>query len=133
MARIVNVIYKPHLATYKAYEDTEYRCTIVCEYKVVIETDDKEIFVASILDDLDLEGIELDELIEHLKKDGGLEDEWVPFYRAVGVEDMNNFINGQIEQGDTPLDALFGILSNIRESGALCTDEVKELINKIQL
>ena len=133
MARIVNVIYKPHLATYKAYENTEYRCTIVCEYKVVIETDDKEIFVASILDDLDLEGIELDELIEHLKKDGGLEDEWVPFYRAVGVEDMNNFINGQIEQGDTPLDALIGTLSNIRESGALCTDEVKELINKIQL
>ena len=133
MARIVNVIYKPHLATYKAYENTEYRCTIVCEYKVVIETDDKEIFVASIFDDLDLEGIELDELIEHLKKDGGLEDEWVPFYRAVGVEDMNNFINGQIEQGDTPLDALFGTLSDIRESGALCTDEVKELINKIQL
>ena len=133
MARIVNVIYKPHLATYKAYENTEYRCTIVCEYKVVIETDDKEIFVASISDDLDLEGIKLDELIEHLKKDGGLEDEWVPFYRAVGVEDMNNFINGQIEQGDTPLDALIGTLSNIRESGALCTDEVKELINKIQL
>ena len=133
MARIVNVIYKPHLATYKAYENTEYRCTIVCEYKVVIETDDKEIFVASILDDLDLEGIELDELIEHLKNDGGLEDEWGPFDRAVGVEDMNNFINGQIEQGDTPLDALIGTLSNIRESGALCTDEVKELINKIQL
>ena len=133
MARIVNVIYKPHLATYKAYENSEYRCTIVCEYKVVIETDDKEIFVASILDDLYLEGIELDELIEHLKKDGGLEDEWVPFYRAVGVEDMNNFINGQIEQGDTPLDALIGTLSDIRESGALCTDEVKELINKIQL
>ena len=133
MARIVNVIYKPHLATYKAYENTEYRCTIVCEYKVVIETDDKEIFVASISDDLDLEGIKLDELIEHLKKDGGLEDEWVPFYRAVGVEDMNNFINGQIEQGDTPLDALIGTLSDIRESGALCTDEVKELINKIQL
>ena len=133
MARIVNVIYKPHLATYKAYENTEYRCTIVCEYKVVIETDDKEIFVASISDDFDLEGIELDELIEHLKKDGGLEDEWVPFYRAVGVEDMNNFINGQIEQGDTPLDALIGTLSDIRESGALCTDEVKELINKIQL
>lgn len=133
MARIVNVIYKPHLATYKAYENTEYRCTIVCEYKVVIETDDKEIFVASISDDFVLEGIELDEIIEHLKKDGGLEDEWVPFYRAVGVEDMNNFINGQIEQGDTPLDALIGTLSNIRESGALCTDEVKELINKIQL
>ena len=133
MARIVNVIYKPHLATYKAYENTEYRCTIVCEYKVVIETDDKEIFVASISDDLDLEGIELDELIEHLKKDRGLEDEWVPFYRAVGVEDMNNFINGQIEQGDTPLDALIGTLSDIRESGALCTDEVKELINKIRL
>ena len=133
MARIVNVIYKPHLATYKAYENSEYRCTIVCEYKIVIETDDKEIFVASISDDFDLEGIELDELIEHLKKDGGLKDEWVPFYRAVGVEDMNNFINGQIEQGDTPLDALIGTLSDIRESGALCTDEVKELINKIQL
>ena len=133
MARIVNVIYKPHLATYKAYENTEYRCTGVCDYKVIVETNDEGIFVASISDDFDLEGIELDELIEHLKKDGGLEDEWVPFYRAVGVEDMNNFINGQIEQGDTPLDALIGTLSDIRESGALCTDEVKKLINEIKL
>ena len=133
MARIINVIYKPHLVTYKAYNDSKYRCTNVCDYKVIVETNDEGIFVASISDDLDLEGIELDELIEHLKKDGGLEDEWVPFYRAVGVEDMNNFINGQIEQGDTPLDALIGTLSDIRKSGALCTDEVKELINKIRL
>ena len=133
MARIINVIYKPHLVTYKAYNDSKYRCTSVCDYKVIVETNDEGIFVASISDDFDLEGIELDELIEHLKKDGGLEDEWVPFDRAVGVEDMNNFINGQIEQGDTPLDALIGTLSDIRESGALCTDEVKELINKIQL
>ena len=133
MARIINVIYKPHLVTYKAYNDSKYRCTSVCDYKVIIETNDEGIFVASISDDLDLGGIELDELIEHLKKDGGLEDEWVPFYRAVGVEDMNNFINGQIEQGETPLDALIGTLSDIRESGALCTYEVKELLNKIQL
>jgi hypothetical protein len=133
MARIISVIYKPHLATYKAYENTEYRCTIVCEYKVIIETDDKEIFVASILDDSELQDIELDKLIEHLKKDGGLEDEWVPTNRCVGVDDINCFINGHIEVGDTPLDALFGTLSNIRESGALCTDEVKELLNEIQL
>ena len=133
MARIVNVIYKPHLATYKAYENTECRCTIVCEYKVVIETDEKEIFVASILDDSELENIELDKLIEHLKKDGGMEDEWVPTNHCVGVDDINDFINGHIEAGDTPLDALFGTLSDIRESGALCTNEVKELLNKIQL
>lgn len=133
MARIISVIYNPHLATYKAYKNAEYRCTIVCQYKVVIETNDKEIFVASILDDSELQDIELDKLIEHLKKDGGMEDEWVPTNRCVGVDDINCFINGHIESGDTPLDALIGTLSHIRESGALCTDKVKELINKIQL
>lgn len=133
MARIISVIYKPHLATIKAYEETEYRCTTVCEYKVIIETDDKEIFVASIMNDLDLQDIELDKLIEHLKKDGGMEDECVSFNRCVGVNDINNFINGSIEQGDTPLEALIGTLGDIRESGAICTDEVKELLNKIQL
>ena len=133
MARIVNVIYKPHLATFKAYDGAEHRCTIVCEYKVVIETDEKEIFVASILDDSELQDIELDKLIEHLKKDGGMEDEWVAFNVPVKVSDLNYFISGGMEQGNTPLDALLGTLSDIRESGALCTDEVKELINKIQL
>lgn len=133
MARIISVLYKPHLVTYKAYEKTEYRCTTVCEYKVIIETDDKEIFVASIMNDSDLQEIELDKLIEHIEKDGGLEDEWVPFNRAVGVDDINCFINGGIETGETPLDALIGTLSDIRESGAICTDEVKKLINEIKL
>jgi hypothetical protein len=100
---------------------------------MIIEADDKEIWVLSMMDDLDLEETELDERIESIKKGGSLNEERIPFERPVKVDDINEFIFGNIEQGDTPLDALFDTLSDIRESGALCTDEVKELLNKIQL
>ena len=133
MARIINVIYKPHLVTYKACENSKHLCVGVCNYKMIIETDDKEIWVLSMMDDLDLEETELDKRIESIKKGGSLNEERIPFERPVKVDDINEFIFGNIEQGDTPLDALFDTLSDIRESGALCTDEVKELLNKIQL
>ena len=133
MARIVNVIYKPHFATYKAYDNSDFRCCTMCDYKVIIEIDNGCLLVASILDEACLEEIELDELVEHLSKGGEDEDEYYPFNRAVRISDINNFINGFIEEGEEPLGALSRVLQDIRESGVRCTDEVKELINKIQL
>jgi hypothetical protein len=105
----------------------------MCDYKVIIEIDNGCLLVASILDEACLEEIELDELVEHLSKGGEDEDEYYPFNRAVGISDINNFINGFIEEGEEPLGALSRVLQDIRESGVRCTDEVKELINKIQL
>lgn len=133
MARIVNVIYKPHLATYKAYDNSDFRCCTMCDYKVVIEKDNGRLLVASILDDACLQEIDLDQLVERLSKKGEDEDEFYPFIGAVCVSDVNKFINGFIEEGDEPLEALSRALKDIRESGVWCTDEVKELINKIQL
>jgi hypothetical protein len=105
----------------------------MCDYKVVIEKDNEGLLVASILDESGLEEIDLEELVEHLSKGGENEDEFYPFNRAVRVSDVNSFINGFIEEGDQPLSALSRVLQDIRESGVRCTDEVKELINKIQL
>ena len=133
MARIVNVIYKPHLATYKAYDNSDFRCCTMCDYKVIIEESNGCLLVASILDEACLEEIDLDELVEHLSKGGEDEDEFYPFNRAVGISDINNFINGFIEEGDQPLSALSRVLQDIRKSGVWCTDEVKKLINEIKL
>ena len=132
MARIVNVIYKPHLVTYKAYDSSDYRCCGICDYKVVIEKDNGRLLVASIMDDACLREIDLEQLIEHLSKKGKDEDEFYPFIRAVCISDINNFINGFIEQGDEPLEALSKVLRDIRESGVWCTDEVKEILEQIK-
>ena len=106
MARILNVIYKPHLATYKAYDNSDFRCCTMCDYKVVIEKDNGRLLVASILDDACLQEIDLDQLVERLSKKGEDEDEFYPFIGAVCVSDVNKFINGFIEEGDEPLEAL---------------------------
>ena len=132
MARIVNVIYKPHLATYKAYDNSDFRCCSMCDYKVIIEESNGCLLVASILDEACLKEIDLDELVEHLLKGGEDEDEFYPFNRAVGISDINNFINGSIEEGDKPLSALSKVLQDIRESGVRCTDEVKEILEQIK-
>lgn len=132
MARIVNVIYKPHFATYKAYDNSDFRCCTMCDYKVIIEENNGCLLVASILDEACLEEIDLDELVEHLSKGGEDEDEFYPFNRAVGISDINNFINGFIEEGNQPLSALSRVLQDIRESGVRCTDEVKEILEQIK-
>ncbi len=132
MARIVNVIYKPHLVTYKAYDSSDYRCCGICDYKVVIEKDNGRLLVASIMDDACLREIDLEQLVERLSKKGENEDEFYPFIGAVYVSDINKFINGLIEQGHEPLEALSRVLQEIRESGVWCTDEVKEILEQIK-
>ena len=85
MARIINVIHLPHLVSYKAFKDSKYRCCTVCNYKVMIETDDGRILAASALDDFDLKDFDIDEAVRKLSdiKQSGTKEvcgETVPLY-----------------------------------------------------
>ncbi len=121
------------MVTFQAYKDTDYRCCTVCDYKVVIETDKGTMITASVMDDSDLASFNINEAITKISDTSKKQDWFYPQELAVGIDDINNFINGGIEQGDTPLGAFKSVLSDIRESGCQCTNEVKELLNMIQL
>ena len=133
MKRIVNVIYKPHLVTFRAYEETDYRCCTVCDYKVVVDTGEGELLVASVMDDTDLRGFDIDEAIKKIQDNTKKQDWFYPQELAVGINDINNFINGDIEQGSTPLEAIQRTFDAIRKSNCICTKEVDELLRKIDL
>ena len=102
MARIVNVIYKPHLCTYKAYDNSDYRCPTVCDYKMVIESQG-HLYMASVLDDDDLRDFDIDEFFCNVAENGDL---WYPFQGLITEDTVNNYLNGLIETGEKPLQAL---------------------------
>ena len=133
MKRIVNVIYKPHLVTFRAYEETDYRCCAVCDYKVIIETDEGKLLTASMMDDSDLAGFNIDEAIMKIQDRSKEQDWFYPQEMALGIADVNNFINGDIEQGSEPIESFRNVLRYIRESGCICTKEVMELLENVRL
>ena len=129
MTRIVNVIYRPHLCTYLGYEDTQYQCCIVCEFMVAVERSTGELIVASVLDERDLREFNAYTFEEEYDKEKMRGDIWYPFDGLVTIEKVNSFINGRIETGSEPLDALHDTFSDIRRSEANCSEEVKKLID----
>lgn len=136
MARIVNVIKDKHLVTYKCYSESEHRCCGVCNYKVFVETDEGELLIASEWDDSSLLDFNIEEFVERWKKSDWEQKEDIayPFNRTIEVEDINDFILGEIESlTENAFDAFFSVTQKIRESGVCCSNEVEEILKKIQL
>lgn len=132
MSRIVNVIYKPHLATFKAYDDAENKCCVICDYKVIIETDDRRILIASVMDDCDLKGFDIDDTIKNLED--GNQCIFRPVQHRIDINELNDFLEGEIDEGSNkPIEAFRYVLDTIRESGCLCNDEVKKLLENVKL
>ena len=132
MARIVNMIYKPHLASFKAYDDAENKCCVICDYKVVMETDDGRLLIASVMDDSDLMGFRIDEAIKNLED--GNQCIFRPVQHRVGINEVNDFLKAELMEGSNkPIEAYRYVLDTIRESGCLCTDEVKKLLENVKL
>ena len=129
MAKIVNVIYRPHLATFKAYMESEYRCCCVCDYEVIVQKDDGSLLSSSVMNIDTLREFDLDECVTKLSKDGENEDWCYPFYQRIYTSDVNNFINGYIESGYKPLEAFRNVLMAIRQTGCLCSEDVKQMID----
>ena len=131
MVRIVTIIEKPHLATYKPDRYMHRSCTI-CRYKIIIEDDEttEGLLVASVLDE---EGIEYFNAEDYYNKreandyrtDG---DFFYPFSHRVKMWDVEEFIQGKMEDGWEPEKARRFVLSDIAESGINCDDDVREMI-----
>ena len=131
MARIVNVIYRPHLVSYKAYEETDYRCCAVCDYKVVIETDDGQLLTASVMDDCCLREFNIEEAIRKISDETQNQDFFYPFELCVGEKDFDSFVNGHIEEGEKAIEAFLRIVFNLRQTNHNITNSLREQLNRL--
>ena len=131
MARIVNVIYRPHLVSYRAYEETDYRCCSVCDYKVVIETDDGQLLTVSVLDDCCLHEFDIEEAIRKASDKTQNQDFFYPFEQCVDEKDFDSFVNGQIETGSKAIEAFFDTVSDLHKTNHNITDSLHEQLNRL--
>lgn len=129
MARIVSVIYRPHLVSYKAYEETDYRCCAVCDYKVIIETDDGQLLTASVMDDSGLREFDVEEAIRKVSDKTQNQDFFYPFKQWVGEEDFDSFVNGYIEAGNKAIEAFSSTVSDLYKTNHNITDSLREQLN----
>ena len=123
MAKIISIIQKRHLITYKVLEKNDIRACGILDYKVFIELDNGKIRVVS-ADEYDIEGRTAQELIDHCEKDG------VSPYgdRTVTIDEFNEFVQALQIDGAKPMDAIDSVLFALKESGCQCSDEVQKLI-----
>jgi hypothetical protein len=131
MARIINVIQLPHLASYKPFNDSKYRCSTVCEYKVMIEDEDGSILVASSLDDFTLGEFDIDEAVRILSKNDENEDWYFAENGRVDSKRFDCFVNGEIEEGQNPITAFYVVLSNLIRSRHPIGDDLRERLRNV--
>ena len=134
MARVVNVIHKPHLAKYRADDVPQHlRSCIVCNYKVIVELDDGRLIASSVLDDFGLKEFDIEECVKNELSESRDEDWFYPVERPVCVEDLNIFIESSIEEGYKPLKSVLDVLKQVKRSGCLVTEGVKEILENVHL
>ena len=131
MARIVNVIYHPHLVSYRSCEETDYRCCSVCDYKVVIETDNGQLLTASVMDDCGICEFDIEEAIRKASDDTQNQDFFYPFDRCVGDKDFDSFVNGHIEEGRDAVEAFSRTVSALRKSNHNISESLREQLNRL--
>ena len=131
MARILNVIHLPHLASYKPFNNSKYRCSTVCEYKVLSEDEDGSILVASTLDDFTLGEFDIDEAVRILSKNDENEDWYFAENRRVDSKRFDCFVNGEIEEGQSPISAFYVVLSNLIRSRHPISDDLRERLRNV--
>ena len=131
MARIVNVIYRPHLVSFRAYKETDYRCCTVCDYKVIIEKDNGQLLTASVMDDCCLCEFDVEEAIRKVGDKTQNQDFFYPFDRCVGEKDFDSFVNGHIEEGSKAIEALANTVSDLHITNHNITDSLREQLNRL--
>ena len=131
MARIVSVIYHPHLVSYKGYEETDYRCCTVCDYKVVIETDNGQLLTASVMDDCDIFEFDIEEAIRKVSDETQDLDFFYPFGRRVDEKDFDSFVNGSIEMGNKAIEAFSRTVSDLHKTNHNITNSLRVKLNRL--
>ena len=133
MARIINVIHKPHLATFIAYDDSKYRCCAICEYQAVIEDDRGKLYVVSLLSEDDINELNPEKAIERESDITQKGDWFYRFGRGVNKEDIDSFVNGEIESaGDKPIGAFCDVLATLRNSHCFITTDGMDALRKLK-
>lgn len=133
MARIINIIHQPHLTTYRAYDDSKHRCCTVCEYKIFIEKDNGEIVIASELEDCSLMGFNAEGFIKELSKEEKDADLYTPFTSAVGKEELEEFLNGEVEEkGGEVLHSVHNVLRALRESHCVIAHDALDSLQELK-
>ena len=131
MARILNVIHLPHLVSYKPFDDSEHRCCTVCEYKVMIETDEGTILAASAIDESELKEFDIDEAIMKLSDKTQNEDCFYAVDRFVDEDRFDSFVNGEIEEGHEPTSAFYVVLDSLIRSRHPIRDDLRERLRNV--
>lgn len=131
MARIVNVIYRPHLVSYRGYEETDYRCCAVCGYKVVIETDNGQLLTASVMNDDDICEFDIEEAIRKTSDKTQNQDFFYPFERCVDEKDFDSFVNGLIETGCKAIESFSDTVSALHQTNHNITDSLRKQLNSL--
>ena len=131
MARILNVIHLPHLVSYKPFKDSEHRCCTVCNYKVMIETDEGTILAASAIDESELEEFDIDEAIMKLSDKTQSEDCFYAVDRFVDEDRFDSFVNGEIEEGHEPTSAFYVVLDSLIRSRHPIGDDLQKRLRNV--
>ena len=133
MARLINVIHKPHLATFKGYDDSKYRCCVMCRYQAVIEDDNGKLYVVSLLNEDDINELNLEEAIRKVSDETQKEDWYYRFGRGVSEEDIDNFANGAMEaMGDQTISAFCDVLATLRNSHCIITTDGMDALRMLK-
>ena len=126
MAKIISIVPKRHLVTYKVSEKSNIRACGFYDYKVFIELDNGKIRIVS-AEEWDIEGRTAQELIDYYEK-----DEVMPYGdRIVSIDEFNEFVVAMQNDGTKPMDAIDSVLFALKESGCQCSDEVQKLIENV--
>lgn len=125
MARIISIVPKRHLVTFKVSEKSDLRACGFHDYKVFIELDNGKMCVVP-ADEWDIEGHTAQEIIDLCEKDG------VRSYDdIVSIKEFNVFVKAMQLEGDEPMGAIDSVLFALKESGCQCSDDVQKLIENV--
>ena len=125
MAKIISIIPKRHLVTFKVSEKSDLRACGFHDYKVFIELDNGKMCVVP-ADEWDIEGRTAQEIIDLCEKDG------VRSYDdIVSIKEFNVFVKAMLLEGDEPMGAIDSVLFALKESGCQCSDDVQKLIENV--
>ena len=125
MARIISIVPKRHLVTFKVSEKNDLRACGFHDYKVFIELDNGNMCVVP-ADEYDIDGRTAQELIDLCEK-----DEVRSYDNIVGIKEFNEFVKAMLFEGDEPMGAIDSVLFVLKESGCQCSDDVQKLIENV--
>lgn len=125
MAKIISIIQKRHLVTYKVSEKSNIRACGFHDYKVFIELDNGKMRIVS-ADEDDIEGHTAQEIIDDCEE-AGLR----PYDNIVSIKEFNEFVQALLFERDEPIDAIDSVLFALKESGCQCSGDVEKLIENV--